>query len=375
MNILVFANFPPYVLGGAENQVARLVDAWLELGHSVEVAGFRIPSKNIVRGKFHLKLHRIYVFKHLGRVGRALSYCLSLLIFLLRRGDQFDIIYCRGLGDAAISVCLAKAFRLCRLPLVVCPINAKGKGDINFLKSIPGWKNIIKLINRHCDAINIIAADIKKDIFEIGICDPLISEISNGIPVRPLGRKKNERKTRKIIFTGRLSHQKGIDVLIKALVPLHKEGYNISCDIIGDGPLYNELEQLLIQQSMQSQINFIGAIPGEEIREILLNADIFVMPSRYEGMSNSVLEAMEAGLPVLVTRCGGIDHYIDDNGGWTCAPDDVEELTNTIRKMFDTPFSQLKQMGMNNRSMVENNFCIQKIASQNIDLFVKVRQT
>ena len=62
---------------------------------------------------------------------------------------------------------------------------------------------------------------------------------------------------------------------------------------------------------------------------------MFILPSRYEGMSNAVLEAMEAGLPILLTRCGGIDTYIDESIGWTCEPDDVNGLTAALLRMLD----------------------------------------
>ena len=146
MNILVIANFPPYVMGGAENQVSRLTDAWLDMGHHVEVAGYKIPNCEVIRGKHHVRLHHIYVCRQLGRYGTALTYFISLIVLLIRKKRKFDIVYCRGLGDAAITICLAKKMKLFNFPLVACPINAKGKGDTRFIQSIPFWPSIVHII-------------------------------------------------------------------------------------------------------------------------------------------------------------------------------------------------------------------------------------
>ena len=157
MRILVVANLPPYVLGGAENQVARLVETWADLGHHIEVAGHRIPNGVLRFGNAEIRTHHIAVIDRAGRGGRAASYFFSMARLLHKIKRNFDVIYCRGLGDGAISICLLKAIGEVHLPLVACPINAKGAGDSHFIRSIPGWQLLLKMINRHCDAINIIS--------------------------------------------------------------------------------------------------------------------------------------------------------------------------------------------------------------------------
>lgn len=368
MRILVFSNFPPYVLGGAENQVARLTDMWLDMGHHVEVAGYGIPDIQIQRGSHKIRLHHLGVFRKAGRAGNALTFFLSLARLLLRVQAQFDIIYCRGLGDAALSICLLKALKLVHLPLISCPINAKGRGDANSIQSIPGWKYIINLISRYCDSINVIAADIKPDLKKLGITKPYISEIPNGIPVLPLNRKKNNSDIKKLIFTGRLCMQKGIDNLITALAKIHAKGYQFHCDIVGEGPLRDELQTLIYRAKLADYVSLQGAISPEQIRKKLLERDVFILPSRYEGMSNSALEALETGMPIVLTRCGGIDHFISQKHGWVCEPDDISDLCRSLCEMLDTPAYILDSMGAQSRLLIEKNFSMNSIAAQNIAL-------
>ena len=198
MKILVFSDLPPYVLGGKENQVSRLTDAWTETGHHVEIAGSRIPSKTIVQGSKTTILHHLRVFYDLGRFGRAFTYFTSTIILLLRLRGKFDIIYCRSFGDALISVCIAKSLRMISTPTIACPINAKGQGDANFIRTIPGWKLLVKMINIHCNSLNIIAKDILPDLENIGVKIDHISHIPNGIPIYPPNRKRKHGKKRRV---------------------------------------------------------------------------------------------------------------------------------------------------------------------------------
>lgn len=369
MRVLVIANLPPFVLGGAENQVARLVEAWINLGHHIEVAGNRIPDSQLQLGSTEVRTHRIAVMNRAGRAGRATSYFVSLALLLRRVGNNFDLVYCRGLGDGAISICLLKAIGEIRLPIVVCPMNARGAGDCHFLQSIPGYRLLAKLINRHCNAINIIAPAILSDLAEVGINRPRISSIPNGIPLGEPILRCRPAQIRRLIWTGRLAAQKGIDILLSALAKVLAAGREFSLQIIGDGPDRPSLLKQCKMLGLGERIRFTGARPKEMIRAKLADADVFVLPSRYEGMSNAVLEAMEAGLPVLLTRCGGVDQYIDSKTGWICEPNDLQGLTACLFQMLDTPSELLSAMGTQARQLVERHFQIEKIARQNAVLF------
>lgn len=366
MRILVLSNLPPYVLGGAENQVARLVESWTNWGHDVEVAGHRLPSGVLRLGKAIIRTHRIVVLERFGRAGRALSYLFSLACLVHSIGNRFDVIYCRGLGDGAISICLLKALMRVRLPLLSCPINARGAGDAHFIRSIPGWRRLVSLINRHCDAINVIAPAILSDLVTLGIDSPRISCIPNGIPIGASPARSAVSPIRRMVWVGRLSPQKGLDQLLRALAKVAALGREFSLEIIGDGPERDSLIQLRSRLGLNSRIHFSGVLASHEIRDKLAkDADVFVLPSRYEGMSNAAMEAMEAGLPVLMTRCGGIDTYVDADTGWLCDPDDLDGLTSAILRMLDTPDSQLLSMGRRARLLVERHFDIDSIARRN----------
>jgi glycosyltransferase involved in cell wall biosynthesis len=372
LRILVVANLPPYVLGGAENQVARLVEVWAGLGHHVEVAGHRIPDGTVRLGAAEIRTHRIAVVEWMGRGGRAATYFLSLARLLRRIGYRFDVVYSRGLGDGAVSIALLKAMKQVRLPLVACPINARGSGDAQFIRSIPCWRRLVHLINKHCNAINIIAPAIEPDLAELGITKPRVSHIPNGIPISAAIERDSPPRVRRLIAVGRLSQQKGMDLLLTALSQVAATGREFVLSIVGDGPEMQSLSDQCRRLSLESRVKFEGALAQAAIRDRLASADVFLLPSRYEGMSNAALEAMEAGLPILLTRCGGIDTYVNSEVGWVVDPGSVEALAATLQAMLDTRDTDLLAMGRRARELVGREFEMDAIGRRNLELLARV---
>jgi len=372
LRILVVANLPPWVLGGAENQVARLVEAWVGLGHQAEVAGHRIPDGEARLGAATVRTHRIAVIDRLGRAGRAASYFVSLARLLGRIGAGFDVVYTRGLGDAAISICLLKAAGCVMPPVVSCPMGAGGTGDVRFIRSIPGWRRIVAAIDRHCGAINLIAPAIADDIAAIGISTPRLSRIPNGIALAPPIERTRVESVRHLVWTGRLSPGKGLDLLLPALARVVASGRDFRLELVGDGPEAKALAGRCRELDLDGRVVFVGPLHRDEIRGRLAAADAFVLPSRYEGMSNAALEAMEVGLPLLLTRCGGIDAWVDDAIGWVCPPENPEALFDSLCRLLDAPDAELVARGRQARALAEREFEIGAVARRNAELLAEV---
>ena len=137
-----------------------------------------------------------------------------------------------------------------------------------------------------------------------------IHTIYNGVDTEEFHPSVN-KKTNQIltlVSTGRLIERKGYKYLIEAL----KNNNQVKLILIGDGNIKNKLEYLANQYKVD--INFVGSVKHDKIKNYLNQADIFVLPSLNEGMSNSILEAMACGLPIITTNVGGSDELIKDNG-------------------------------------------------------------
>ncbi|MBT2118813.1 glycosyltransferase family 4 protein [Dyella sp. LX-66] len=368
LRILVIGNLPPHVLGGAENQVARLAAEWAKAGASVEVAGHRIPDGVQDLSGQAIRTHRIHTWAFGGRLGRAIGYVVSMAGLVMRNRQAYDVVYCRGISDGLLCLVMLKSIRLCRWPIVACPINARGAGDAAFVRSIPGWRWLVRLIDRHVQVINLINTAIADDLAAIGIERPALSRVPNGIAVSDLAPRLSVAKVRRLVWTGRYSEQKGLDLLFPALATCRKQGIQFRLDLFGDGARREALIRQVAQLGLADCVFFRDPVEVDAVRSVLMQADIFVLPSRYEGMSNSALEAMEAGLPVLCTRCGGIDVYVDGEAGWVCNPDSVDQLTEALLQMFGASDGEVLRAGRCARELVELRFAIEAVAAANLSL-------
>ncbi|MGY1530408.1 glycosyltransferase family 4 protein [Luteimonas sp. A649] len=368
LRILVFANLAPWVLGGAEHQTARLVERWCQMGAHVEVVGSRIPDGVASLGSASVRTHRLRTIRGSGRGLRGGTYLTSLLAFAWRNRGRFDVAYCRGLSDAALGLSLAKRMGLVKWPFMAVPINAHGNGDANFLRSVPAWPMWRSLLDGQLGRVNLINGDMAAELDALGLLKPPRSRVPNGIEVHPPIIRRNVSRPRRVLWTGRFEHQKGLDLLIEAL---HwNRGLAEACvvELYGDGPLRNQIVEHVEARGLGRIVRFGGVVDKEKIRATLATADAFVLPSRYEGMSNSALEAMEAGLPVLCTSCGGIDLAVRDGAGWVCAAGDLISLGDGLRDMLSATDDDWLARGRKARLLVEQRFQIDEVAARNLML-------
>lgn len=138
----------------------------------------------------------------------------------------------------------------------------------------------------------------------------IINVIYNGVDTEQFYPPENKVLGYKIklISTGRLIERKGYRYLIEAL----KDNDQVELTLIGDGNLAEELKELAVNNNVH--VNFTGMVEHDDLPHYLQEADIFVLPSFNEGMSNSVLEAMACGLPIITTDTGGSKELVRDNG-------------------------------------------------------------
>jgi len=148
-----------------------------------------------------------------------------------------------------------------------------------------------------------------------------------------------------LISTGRLIPRKGYDLLIEAMAGIPE----LSARIIGDGPEKERLQKLA--EELKVQIEFLGSMDHKEIPALLSKADLFVLPSFNEGMSNAALEALAAGLPVILTDVGGSVELIENNG-WIIDPHSVDQLRTSLKDAIAKKES-LKDLGIQSKRIAQ----------------------
>jgi glycosyltransferase involved in cell wall biosynthesis len=230
-------------------------------------------------------------------------------------------------------------------------------------------------LDHYCDAINLIASDMASELQLMGFSGRNFSHIPNGIPVLPLGDRRAAAPIT-LIAVGRLSMQKGYDILLAALARIPRDASRIPWRvwIVGDGPERDRLHALVVELGLADVVTWWGEQPVAKIAGKLESAHVFLLPSRYEGMSNAGLEAMERGLPVVATRCGGLDLEIDERMGWVVPTEDVGAFADAIASALACGPAMLARMGNEARQCVEAKFDMKVVSHQYLALFERLGQ-
>ncbi|NBD16535.1 MAG: glycosyltransferase [Cyanobacteria bacterium] len=139
-----------------------------------------------------------------------------------------------------------------------------------------------------------------------------------------------EKDNKVLLFLGRLSSEKRVDLLIKAFAKLRQDHYSLI--IAGDGPM-TTLNQLKSLAQPIRNLHFTGFIHGEAKAALLASCDLFCNPSPYETFGRTVVEAMASGLPVVAVNSGAVSEYMKNGvNGYLVQPNHVEALRNAIEK-------------------------------------------
>jgi glycosyltransferase involved in cell wall biosynthesis len=198
-----------------------------------------------------------------------------------------------------------------------------------------------------------------------------IDVINNGIELdRFHPAEHNElSKELKLVTVGRLSATKRVEMLVEAVDILSRKGRQVRLTIAGGGGMFESLQRLIEQKRLSNIINLIGRIETEQMPDIYRQHNIFVSASMQEGMSNAMLEAMASGLPIVTTRCEGVEELIGDNG-IVVENDTAEALAEDINSVAENP-QGYKLMCVAARRRAEN-FGWDKVAEQYLQIYRRI---
>jgi glycosyltransferase involved in cell wall biosynthesis len=240
-----------------------------------------------------------------------LSIWFSILINLTKCRKTIDIIYVPYTSNSSLVYPILLFKTIFNIPYIVV-IHGGG---------LKPWKDPIIQKKFFTEAGKIVAVSTpikeeyeKRTGKEIKVIPPLVPFNKSPLPKEKL-RNKYGFKINDIIivFVGSIKEIKGCDTLLNAFCRLGKEyvvNNSIHLVYVGDGDLRKTLEARVKEQNFSDNIIFLGILPHEQIPEILKIADIYIIPSLYEGTSISLLEAMFNGLPIIGSDTRGINNII-----------------------------------------------------------------
>jgi glycosyltransferase involved in cell wall biosynthesis len=159
-----------------------------------------------------------------------------------------------------------------------------------------------------------------------------------------------------VLFVGRLRLRKGVEVLLAALARLRERHPEARLLIAGDGEHRRALERTAAQLGVEEAVTFLGRCDAARVRALLAGAGALAVPSIYEGMPLVVLEAMEAGVPVVASRVSGIPEVVvDGKTGWLVPPEDPAALAAALGEALAQP-DEARRRGAAGRRRLDERF-------------------
>jgi glycosyltransferase involved in cell wall biosynthesis len=386
--LMVISQFHP-IIGGTENQAKILAQKLIEKGIDVDIITgwwkFGTPRKEMidsVRVFRNFSCWRMFGIKGIRTLG-VLIYMMSLGIYLIRHGNKYDMIHVHQvLYPAFVSVFLGKKFL--KKSVLVKNTCSGLTNEINQLKNIPLGEQQLRYLVKNMDLLVVLNLEAEKEFKAMGYPGAKIVRVPNGVAISAAS-KNTYGEVVQVLLIARLDRQKGIDILIRAWAKATRTKSVPKLIILGDGPQAMELRNLVKSLGVTHSIEFKGIV--RNVEEYLRNADLFILPSRAEGLSNALLEAMSYGIPCIATNVGGNPEVfgMDENrtiplGGYVLAkngilvnPDDAKGLCDAILYLIRDARAR-EEMGKRGRLFIQENYSIDLIADRYIALYRRMME-
>jgi glycosyltransferase involved in cell wall biosynthesis len=179
-------------------------------------------------------------------------------------------------------------------------------------------------------------------------------EAHNGLQAADLRQFGLPSGRRAIVFVGRLHPQKGLDWFLSFAPQMFEQLPDHDLLMVGDGPERRRLEEIIRTRGLEQRVHWAGWSPY--VAQILRASDLLVLPSRWEGMPNVLLEGMAAGLPLVSTRAQGVEELLGPLADQQCADfGDAEAFLNRLRQLAEDR-QAAAELGRKNRERVERFF-------------------
>lgn len=385
MKLLILTHEYPPIGGGGANACMNLAREYAGAGHQVTIVTVwytGLEEEEDTGGVHIIRLRSKR--KHLAHCG--FPEMLDYLRKALRKADglckaeKFDT--CQAffaIPSGPAAYCLKKKYGI---PYLI----RFGGGDIpgfqerfRFLYKILG--PFEKIVWKNADALVANSQGLKK-LAESFYNKKEIRIITNGVNVDWIqaaigesppqdwddGKDRKEEKEIRLLFVSRLIERKGLQFILPILSEINeKAGKRVSLTIVGDGPYRPVLEKIVSDRQLSGLVTFAGQRDKKELPQFYRASDIFILPSKKEGMPNVVLEAMAGGLPVVMTPCEGSTELIDGNGYAVPTDRFAEKIVCLCRDEV-----LRRRMGERSRQLVEERFRWSRIGAAYMELMESI---
>jgi glycosyltransferase involved in cell wall biosynthesis len=313
--------------GGAERVISWMANWWADAGHLVSLATLDDSGQAPfypLDDRVHLV--RLGVAGNSRHVGRALTSNLRRVRALRRHLDTDPNVVISFLDVVNVLVLLASWRR-------PWPVVVSERVD-PYASRLPAiWRVLRRATYNRASRVVVQTESVLRQV--AGSTRWRCAVIPNPV-AGATGAFGKGGGSRRLLSIGRLTHQKGIDILLRAFANVAADFPEWRLAVVGDGPLRAELAALATSLGLQERVEWMGM---QRADAVLASAEIFVLPSRFEGFPNALCEAMAHGLAVIATDCPSgpreiVRHEVD---GLLVAPEDPRALAGAIRRLLLDP--------------------------------------
>lgn len=234
-----------------------------------------------------------------------------------------------------------------------------------------GWR-YANLYYNSADVVTTPTESTRKALVHYKIKRPT-KAISNGIRLPSLTREKliNHHQSRNLLYVGRLSKEKNIDVLIKSFKLIHEKKPEYRLIIVGTGPAEEGLKKLALTENLEKSIIFRGKIPFEKLldSDTYTDAAIFVSASTSETQGLSIIEGMSYGLPIVAVAKRGVPELVKDNGLLSPTASARDIAANILKILNNTTLAKKMSLASLKRA---DKYSIQTVTTQFELLYTKL---
>lgn len=322
--------------GGAQRVMSMMANYWAAKGWTITIITFddgsTPPFYDLLPGIRHMPLD----------VAEESSFAIKGILNNLDRVRVLSRAIRSSNPDAVISfmntvnVLTLMATRILGIPVLVSERTDPAMHNIGRV-----WERLRLLFYPYSVCI-IVQTDRARDYFPVEMRKSvaIIPNPVNILPynevILPVRGKDKPCPSQMIVAMGRFEEEKGFDLLLQAFARVHCVHLDWTLTILGDGPLRSKLEALCEKSGLSGSVSLPGNVRNPHT--YLINADIFVLSSRFEGFPNAILDAMVCGLPVIATDCrsGPREILRDGVDGILVQPDDVDALAAAMERLISS---------------------------------------
>jgi glycosyltransferase involved in cell wall biosynthesis len=321
-------------------------------------------------------VHRLWIPERGVPVLNALALGIGIYGYVRQRQDEFDLLHAHQALYPAFAGVLA-ASRLGK-PAIVKIANSGSRFDLNVLARQAGGvgRLVAKNLAARASAFITLNDSITADLQQWNVPKSRIHQIPNGVMVPSKKALKQLRARRTLhlpcerpilISVGSLQVKKNQTILIDALKEVIQPNYDPLLLLLGDGNLREALEQQVAQLGLTAHVKFCGRVSN--VSDYLEAADIFVLPSLVEGLSNALLEAMSYGLPCIASDIAGNRRVIrGGENGLLFASNDSLALSEAILALLSNAI-EANRLGEAAYQTIIADYSIEQVAERYLHLY------